>query len=901
MLEFEKEIFSNIIEKDGLVITAKGLTMDNILVNLIKVYSDPGNLVLVLNSSEFEEKYLMEKMKDNANIHRIQCTMSIVERKDTYLSGGVQFVTTRMLVVDMLKNQIPIDKITGFIVLRAHSVLESCQEAFVLRLFRQNNKIGFIKAFSNSPQSFTVGFNQVERIMRSLFVKELYLWPRFHNSVIKTLKQCEPQVIELHIPISDTMSKIQTCILDLMNLTVQEIKRINKTLEMQEITVENCLTKNFHKILQSQLDCIWHQLSRKSKQLVADLSTLRHLITTMLYADPVTFYKYLLDYRSIEYAQTANWVLLEPAEILFKTAESLVFNRNKELNPELCPKWKPLLEVLKVEIPNHAFKTTSNDNKVLILCQDVKTCHQLNQFLTIGSHKYLFLTTLKHHINFKTVSKTFSSCEALKEKYSQNGNCTKETKQKTNLTKNKKSYPISKKLKPNSESDQQEKETDLLEDEDFRNSYLLTMSQTVCDVTKDDLNASTVGEYVFEPCEEMDNLDLTRLCMDKPTIVIQTFKSDNCLSLQKTLEELQPNYIIMYHSNMTAIRQIEMYEARRDRTKSLIIYFLIHTGTVEEQSYLTTLRREKEAFEFLIETKSTMVVPEDQDGKTDICLALQRETKEEIINTRKGGGQIVADEKQFVIVDIREFRSELPPLIHKRGIEITPVQITVGDYILTPEICVERKSISDLIGSLNSGRLYQQCIQMSRYYTKPMLLIEFDQNKPFLFQNTYFLSSDSNSFDIQQKLLLLTLHFPKLKIIWSPSPYASAQLFEELKQGKEQPNIEYASKIGGEADVGTIESKYNSTIYDFVQKLPGITSKNIDGFLRNVGNMSNATKKTEDELKDILGNANDAKAFYSILHEEHAPKENVDERKGKKHVTNKFKFTKSKKTEKKTC
>lgn len=45
------------------------------------------------------------------------------------------------------------------------------------------------------------------------------------------------------------------------------------------------------------------------------------------------------------------------------------------------------------------------------------------------------------------------------------------------------------------------------------------------------------------------------------------------------------------------------------------------------------------------------------------------------------------------------------------------------------------------------------------------------------------ISEDANSFDVQQKLLLLTLHFPKLKIIWSPSPYASAQLFEELKVG----------------------------------------------------------------------------------------------------------------------
>lgn len=137
---------------------------------------------------------------------------------------------------------------------------------------------GFIKAFSNSAQSFTIGFGHIERVMRTVFVKELYLWPRFHATVIQSLKQKEPQVVELHIPLSKKMLQIQTCILDLMNLTVKELKRINRTVELQEITAENCLTKKFHKILQAQLDCIWNQLSSKSKQLIADLKTLRHLI-----------------------------------------------------------------------------------------------------------------------------------------------------------------------------------------------------------------------------------------------------------------------------------------------------------------------------------------------------------------------------------------------------------------------------------------------------------------------------------------------------------------------------------------------------------------------------------------------------------------------------------------------
>lgn len=49
------------------------------------------------------------------------------------------------------------------------------------------------------------------------------------------------------------------------------------------------------------------------------------------------------------------------------------------------------------------------------------------------------------------------------------------------------------------------------------------------------------------------------------------------------------------------------------------------------------------------------------------------------------------------------------------------------------------------------------------------------------FQGRYYLSRDMSSTDITAKLQLLTLHFPKLKIVWSPSPYATAQLFEEIK------------------------------------------------------------------------------------------------------------------------
>lgn len=44
--------------------------------------------------------------------------------------------------------------------------------------------------------------------------------------------------------------------------------------------------------------------------------------------------------------------------------------------------------------------------------------------------------------------------------------------------------------------------------------------------------------------------------------------------------------------------------------------------------------------------------------------------------------------------------------------------------------------------------------------------------------------------------------------------------------------------------------------------------------------MDNSVKLTEDELKEILGNSTDARAFYGALHNDHNPKELETKAKG---------------------
>jgi DNA excision repair protein ERCC-4 len=48
-----------------------------------------------------------------------------------------------------------------------------------------------------------------------------------------------------------------------------------------------------------------------------------------------------------------------------------------------------------------------------------------------------------------------------------------------------------------------------------------------------------------------------------------------------------------------------------------------------------------------------------------------------------------------------------PIYLHEKGFRLIPLVLTVGDYILTDEICIERKSIKtmDFYESFKSGRL----------------------------------------------------------------------------------------------------------------------------------------------------------------------------------------------------
>lgn len=76
---------------------------------------------------------------------------------------------------------------------------------------------------------------------------------------------------------------------------------------------------------------------------------------------------------------------------------------------------------------------------------------------------------------------------------------------------------------------------------------------------------------------------------------------------------------------------------------------------------------------------------------------------------------------------------------------------------------------------------YTQCENMCLHYKTPILLIEFDEGKSFSLQNLSDMKDTIVATDLSSKLVLLTLTFPKVKLIWSSSPHETAAVFKELK------------------------------------------------------------------------------------------------------------------------
>ncbi len=1029
-------IFKEALNKNALIVLGKGLGTKQVLASFMKLFCNKKSLVFVLSCDKIAPQliYMLRKLNvPDEDLPRVLSNVTLSnERAKLYAAGGCFILTSRVLILDLLQKRVQPSCISGFFIYDAHRVTELSIEAFIIRLYRRGNQDGFVKGFTENAPALSRGFGRTQKILHCLSVEKMFLWPRFHKDMITSFKDNPPEVVELAQPLTDSMEKIQSGIVKVMQMCLRHLGRIAK-IDVSECTVAKGLLQSFDHFLMERLNPQWSLVDYKSKQMIQDLKILRRLLLCLINYDAVTFHRMLDAVRQtasqkleegsgIYRKEPSQWLMTDAADAIFKYAKIRVFkirkkNKSKKIKSkkrkrqktltgdviidgedrtsdddviprdirvptlEENPKWQLLKEVideavtLTKQVHNEKYRNSKiipkQPTPIFIITNDDRGCREVLNYLKKGGKHYM-----KQKYDFYMNDKSSNSNSS--NNYSNNvtkndGNKAdvnkfvtsiigaKEMRRKTIIENEKKQEQrkrqntTSKQPSLTSNSDSNDNTAiqhqlqgdenninviDLINEEEAdgedasgntNNSLHADDGQTLFMKKKkshhiskkSNLSSSsnnrnrfrstqqyqTTQEWWEAECrvnesmkiEEKTGIGIVEL-VENPVMVIPTFQES--IDLITVLEETQPSYIILYDPTPYAIRAIEVYACKYPQL-SVRVYFLIYEGSIEEQRYLAAIKEEKDAFLKLIDIKSHSVVRQDLETNnkysnssytttTTTTTMNSRNSLGNLDFTRKGGNTSSSSNNMKnkntgprpnqVICDVREFRSALPSMLDLRGLTIVPVTLSVGDYILTPDLVVERKSLSDLFSSFASGRLVTQVESMSRHFRLPSLLIEFSEDRDFRLIPKG-LPSDIRVSHIISRIVLLTLNFPRLRIMWMRSPYATAKMFEMLKEKEDEPDIPGISCAGIEtADNGGTNSNATGvdqnalltnssamasatnyvfnivdnklTPQDMMLRVPGVTATNIHPIIKKAPTLLRLSLLSEMDLKPIVGQAN---------------------------------------------
>lgn len=435
-LGYQQDLFTELRAEDELVVISKGLGLMRLVTNLLHSYDAAGNnLVVIVGADDREIGWIGEALAEHAAVSASPLARGLTvvntdftnvgQRERIYAQGGIFSVTSRILIVDLLTGLLDPVSITGLVLLHADRAVATSLEAFILRIYRQKNKVGFLKALSDNPEPFTYGFSPLTAMMRNMFLRKASLWPRFHMSVAQSLEgKKTAEVIELEVPMTDSMSQIQAAIMECVEVSIHELKKGNSgLLDMEDWTLDSALTKNFDAVVRRQLEPSWHRLSWKTKQIVGDLTVLRGLLHSIVSLDAVSFLQQLDTILAAHKPPPGStrqtqppWLFLDAAQTIFDLGKKRVYaavgtaaakaaaalgdaeNQPSVPSPSLDtlqpvleeqPKWAVLADVL-AEIdrdlhfdPSFASSGGGGDSNgtILIMCSDTNTCRQLRDFL----------------------------------------------------------------------------------------------------------------------------------------------------------------------------------------------------------------------------------------------------------------------------------------------------------------------------------------------------------------------------------------------------------------------------------------------------------------------------------------------------------------------------------------
>ena len=216
-----------------------------------------------------------------------------------------------------------------------------------------------------------------------------------------------------------------------------------------------------------------------------------------------------------------------------------------------------------------------------------------------------------------------------------------------------------------------------------------------------------------------------------------------------------------------------------------------------------------------------------------------------------------------IVIDEREKKSGIPKLLKAIGVNIELKTLPIGDYIVSHETVVERKSINDLISSIFDGRLFDQCNRLKDHFQFPVILLEGNVDE--------IESITENPLVFYGALSTIAVDF-KIPVIPTPNASHTAKLLVSLSSRKESIKGPLLKKIKKSNDI----QKQQLIV---LCSLPGIGEKTAIRMLEKFGTPLKALSSSTKDLAKIPGlGESRAKKIKKMLQEKSKHTKKLDQK-----------------------
>ena len=284
--------------------------------------------------------------------------------------------------------------------------------------------------------------------------------------------------------------------------------------------------------------------------------------------------------------------------------------------------------------------------------------------------------------------------------------------------------------------------------------------------------------------------------------------------------------VVLYEPVPSEIRMIQR-RGRTGRKRTGRVKVLVTEGTRDEAYYWSSIRKEDRMKNQLINPKVL-----DELNATAID-RMKNEKRVKVLDKKK------IDKNDFPVVyaDSREGNSKVIRHLTEMEMDVKVQSMAVGDYQVSDEVVIERKTTKDFVDSIIDKRLFKQARELSEEFKKPLIILEGE--------NIYNGMLHPNA--IRGTLASLALDF-RISIIPTRNSQDTAAMIKRIAVREQTGEKTSISIRTDKKPVSMTEQQLF-----IVESLPNIGPVNAKNLLKHFGSVSNVLNASESDLQEVEG------------------------------------------------